>query len=96
MADCLDASVCVVGDAGPAVAAEETLEGCGGGAPYFPGIPEGFPNDGDIRVARALARMSWMLHRWAPPSRLWAGHEERLEAHRRRVRKTMGRRSSEF
>jgi hypothetical protein len=72
-------------ETGPAVA------GRGGEARYFPGIPEGFPNAGDLRVARALAKMSWMLHRWAPPSSLWPGHEERIDDHRRRVRKRMAR-----
>jgi hypothetical protein len=66
-------------------------------ARYFPGIPEGFPNAGDLRVVRALVKMSIMLHSSVLPSSRCDGHEKRTNAHRRRIRKKMRRvRSSEF
>ena len=92
MGDCADAGVGCVEVPGPEVEARDGAAGRGEEVRYFPGIPEGFPNEGDLRVARALAKMSWMLHRWAPRSSLWPGHEERMEAHRRRVWKRLRRR----
>jgi hypothetical protein len=61
------------------------------GQTYFPGVPEGFPNKGDVRVARALVRMARMLHGFVEPSSRRPGHELRLREHRARIRSGAGR-----
>jgi hypothetical protein len=59
------------------------------GRKYFPGIPQDFPNRGDLRVVRALARMAWMLHGPVAPSARWPGHRMRLKDHQHRIREKL-------
>jgi hypothetical protein len=66
----------------------------GGGAEYFPGMPEGFPHRGDFRAMQTLVRMARLLHGWPDCSRRWPGHEWRLREHTRRVREHLGRRKT--
>jgi hypothetical protein len=55
--------------------------------PHFTALPEGFPDPGDLRVARALVQMARMLHGFVEVSNRRRGHEQRLAEHRARIRR---------
>ena len=65
--------------------------GWGRAEKYFPGMPEGFPTRGDVRVMRALVRMTGMLHGYAERSWRCQGHRLRFRDHRQRIRDEMRR-----